>query len=53
MVESIYKPRPDDEDIDEVYSRLFMSNYAAARNITMINKFGITHILTVTPYTKP
>ena len=49
----VFNQRSSNEDIDEVYPRLFMSNYTAARNIEVINKYGITHILTVTPYAKP
>lgn len=45
--------RPNNEDIDEVYPRLFQSGYAAARNLIILKALGITHILTVCPYAKP
>ena len=60
MVESIaattrsrrYVERPDDQDIDEVFSRIYQSGYAAARNISLLQQLGVTHILIVTPYAK-
>lgn len=60
MVESIaattrsrrYVERPDDQDIDEVFPRIYQSGYAAARNISLLQQLGVTHILIVTPYAK-
>ncbi len=40
-------------DINEVYPRLYMSNYSTARNIQIVSQYKITHILTVSPYCKP
>ena len=48
-----YYDRPDAEDIDEVFPRVFQSGYAAARNHLLIKQLGITHILVTTPYAKP
>ena len=41
---------PQTEDnIDEVYDRLYMSGYMAAESWKTIERLGITHILSVTP----
>ena len=45
-------PDPKD-DIDEVHDRIFMSGYAAADCWETLQRCGITHVLTVTPYARP
>jgi hypothetical protein len=44
--------RPDNEDIDEVFPRIYQSGYMAARNHLKLVELGITHILICTPYCK-
>ena len=48
-----YHERPEREDIDEVYPRIYQSGYGAAENYELIKKLGITHILCVAPFMKP
>ena len=44
--------RPDNEDIDEVFPSIFVSGYSAARNFSLLQNLGVTHVLIVTPYSK-
>ena len=41
--------RSPEDDIDEVYPRMYMSGWQAAENVSQIEKLGITHILSATP----
>ena len=52
-LESSGPTRPIEEDIDEVYERIYMSNQPAAACLETIQKNGITHIIRVTPSPTP
>ena len=41
--------RSNENDIDEVFPRMYMSGWKAAENWDLIEKLGITHILAATP----
>ena len=43
-------PLPPEDDIDEVYDRIYMSGQPAAACLDTMKKCGITHIVRVTPY---
>ena len=48
MVETkAYEPRGITENIDEVYPRVFMSDYLAAVTWSTLEKYGINHIVSV------
>ena len=47
--ESTGPVRPAEEDIDEVYERIYMSGQPAAACLATVQKNGITHIVRVTP----
>ena len=46
--------RPFSEQIDEVYPRMYMSGFGPADEEEVLNKHGITHIVSIIPcYTAP
>ena len=45
--------RDPKDDIDEVFPRMLMSGYAAADCWETLQRCGVTHVLTVTPYCRP
>ena len=53
MVIKLNAGRSRQEDIDEVFPRIYMSGYAAADCWETLQRCNITHILTVTPYARP
>ena len=45
--------RRSEDDIDEVYPRIFMSGFSPAECWSTLKKCGITHILSVSGASKP
>ena len=49
----VFNERPHNEDIDEVYTNLYISNLQTSRNLPLLECLEVTHIVTVMDCAKP
>ena len=45
--------RKSEDDLDEVYPRVFMSGFSPAECFSTLKRCGITHVLSVSPASQP